>query len=526
MCLSDIGLTPTRLQYTPEQVYEMEYTMFDDTEIDNWAKKRKQLNIEQKDIFQKIMRSIAQNKGTQFFLNARAGTGKTFFCQVLSACLRRKKNIVVTSASSAIASQLHIGGTTVHKAFGVSVPPQGEEPQSSLTLQSRQGIVVEAASLIIIDEVAMLQQTVITAIDRCLRDLTNNDTLFGGKTILFVGDLSQLPPVVPFGDQSAIVRASIISHYSWSALEKVSLTIPQRQASDERFHSFVSSVATATPDCGTNGFTTSRLPREVFVTSDENDALRQYLTTSGFPQHLRTTKSLEKLSQSVLYRSKVCCNANEGANHYNEIISSFVQQHYAADVFNSIAQETIDEGSAEDTLLASHELMESLTENNVPPHKLSLFRGQSVSLLRNFLPSEGLCNGTRGIVVSVSQHIVKIMHVDGTRRGEVVPIFRFRFKLTLKNNFAFTRLQFPLRCSYAGTTHRLQGSTIPAPAKLLFDVTWQTFTHAQTYVALSRVQSSSQLIIVDPYRNDRRMDGVVFEEFSEAGRDEWFLEVL
>ena len=59
--------------------------------------------------------------------------------------------------------------------------------------------------LIIIDEISMVRVDTIDCVDRILRVFSGNMRLpFGGKQLLFVGDVFQLEPVVP-SDQKEIL---------------------------------------------------------------------------------------------------------------------------------------------------------------------------------------------------------------------------------------------------------------------------------------------------------------------------------
>ena len=52
--------------------------------------------------------------------------------------------------------------------------------------------------MIIIDEISMVRADIIDCVDRILRVYSGNMRLpFGGKQLLFVGDVFQLEPVVP-----------------------------------------------------------------------------------------------------------------------------------------------------------------------------------------------------------------------------------------------------------------------------------------------------------------------------------------
>jgi len=57
-----------------------------------------------------------------FFLYGYGGTGKTFMWRTISSALRSKRKIVLTVASSGIASLLLPGGRTTHSKFRIPIP--------------------------------------------------------------------------------------------------------------------------------------------------------------------------------------------------------------------------------------------------------------------------------------------------------------------------------------------------------------------------------------------------------------------
>jgi hypothetical protein len=64
-----------------------------------------------------------------------------------------------------------------------------------------------AADLIIIDEVSMSTPWVTNRVPMTLRSISDQDKIeFGGKPILFVGDLLRLPPVVSNFSMSVVYR--------------------------------------------------------------------------------------------------------------------------------------------------------------------------------------------------------------------------------------------------------------------------------------------------------------------------------
>jgi ATP-dependent DNA helicase PIF1 len=77
---------------------------------------------EQKNIYQTIMKAVRRQKGGVFFLHGYGGTGKTFMWRTLASYLRSRGEIVLTVASSGIASLLLPGGRTAHSKFKIPVP--------------------------------------------------------------------------------------------------------------------------------------------------------------------------------------------------------------------------------------------------------------------------------------------------------------------------------------------------------------------------------------------------------------------
>lgn len=77
---------------------------------------------EKSNIFETIMIAVNDQRGGIFFLHGYSETGKTFMWKTLASALRSQGDIVLTVASSGIASLLLSGGTTTHSKFESPVP--------------------------------------------------------------------------------------------------------------------------------------------------------------------------------------------------------------------------------------------------------------------------------------------------------------------------------------------------------------------------------------------------------------------
>ena len=69
--------------------------------------------------------------------------------------------------------------------------------------------------LLVIDEVTMAHRNVYEAIDRSLRDVRQDDRLFGGLTVVFSGDWRQILPVVRKGSRADVIDACFKSSPLW-----------------------------------------------------------------------------------------------------------------------------------------------------------------------------------------------------------------------------------------------------------------------------------------------------------------------
>jgi len=152
------------------------------------------------------------------FLTGKAGTGKTTFLKHIRNSTTKKTAVVAPTGVAAI----NAGGTTIHSFFQLPFTPfipdlksrheQSKDMSDTYSLLKNMRIDSEKRSLfrelelLIIDEVSMVRCDILDAIDTILRHVRRKPFVpFGGVQVLFIGDLFQLPPVVP-DDQWLILQ--------------------------------------------------------------------------------------------------------------------------------------------------------------------------------------------------------------------------------------------------------------------------------------------------------------------------------
>lgn len=172
--------------------------------------------------FQEALQLISFTRQS-VFLTGKAGTGKSTFLKYI--CQHTKKKYVVLAPTGIAA--INAGGMTLHSFFKLPFRPMlPDDPDLSLKngrifdffkYNKERRKILEEVELVIIDEISMVRADIIDCVDRILRVYSGNMRLpFGGKQLLFVGDVFQLEPVVP-SDQREILNLFYPNPFFFSA---------------------------------------------------------------------------------------------------------------------------------------------------------------------------------------------------------------------------------------------------------------------------------------------------------------------
>ena len=158
------------------------------------------------------------------------------------------------------------------------------------------------------------------------------------------------------------------------------------------------------------------------------------------------------------------------------------------------------------------EFLRSITSPSLPPGELNIKIGCPLILLRNLSPKQGLCNGSRMIVVGLSQWVLYVRLIGGDHDGELAFIPRISLIPTSTPNFTFKfkRRQFPVRIAFAVTINKAQGQSV---SYVGVDLRTPVFAHGQLYVALSRVTAKQNIKILLPHDNtNSKTKNIVYQE--------------
>ena len=540
--LSEHRMTPLEFGLHFNQtvdIVEAERRRYDQRVLDATAARFATLSSDQQKIVTTVERALLGGTKKLFYLQGEAGSGKTTALEVLIARLRRgskgeKGKIVLPTSFMAIAASRLEGGDTCHRVFALPVADDtGQDfcPQSRLKTGSAMSALVEAADVMLVDEISMLHRGYLEAISSVTSEIMGVNEPFGGKVVIVTGDFKQLTPVVPGISRAALINASVLSSPLWRHFDTVTLR-SQYRCDDKKYAAFVARVGygltggTQCDKCSSDGchrclFTGvldaeihdgpffAPVPPSVKTYQDDQVLEATRWVTGG------DLTNPERMAHNV-----VIAFTHEICDQYNVNISESVRKAMGRKLTSCIGINGKPTAKNEIGLaMATPEFLAGVKRNNAPPTVLNLFPGCIITVLRNLNAKKGICNGVRAIVLSVSHYVLRCQIVsDNAFNGTIVDIPRIKFDMIACGTIEFTRLQFPVRIAYCITANRSQGMTLLG--RTLLDARGDSFVHGQCYVALSRVKKGDNMRILGHLIDERGLKCIALRQLLRLSYDE------
>ncbi|XP_019195688.1 PREDICTED: uncharacterized protein LOC109189535 [Ipomoea nil] len=360
----------------------------------------RQLTEEQKVIYNEVLTDIDRQTGGLFFVYGYGGTGKTFLWRALSSALR-----------------------TAHSRFAIPISIN-EDSTCNISHGSQLAELIVQSKLIIWDEAPMMHKFCFEALDRTMRDLLrfknprSYDMTFGGKTVVFGGDLRQILPVIPKSTRQDIVRASISSSYLWKFCKVFRLTKNLRLRNVqsqiegkeiEEFAKWIANIGNGTVGNQRDGESDITVPEHLLLRCEDYPIAT--IVDSTFPNFRLGIGDLSYLNDSAILAPTL---------DVVDSINQYMNDHNPAEGKTYLSCDSVCKSDSNVDMLADFhtpEFLNGLRCSGVPHHALTLKVGSPVMLLRNIDHTLGLCNGTRLIVTRLADHVLEGKIMCGTNAG-------------------------------------------------------------------------------------------------------------
>ena len=397
------------------------------------------------DIQQQAFNTI-ERTGANLLILGQAGTGKSTFVNYLKSASAKH---IICACPTAV-SALNVGGQTIHSLF--QIQPRDFIMPELLKLKAKPRNILNAADVLIIDEISMVAPDLLDAIDILARMARHNNAPFGGLQVVAIGDLFQLPPVI---------TRDAMEYY-------------RTEYGHDNAYFFDANV----------------YERANFLRYDFDLVYRQ--NDAALLENLRRLRHNDLTALDFFNN----CKINDATRRENAVlITPFraVAERINASRLNQINAPEI---------TYTGEISGNFSERDVPaPMNLTLKVGALVVFVKN---GDKWHNGSVGIVRNLGARDITVELLNKSR--DVVSVRPETWQKIeyvrdendrLQENEVGSFKQFPLNLGYAMTIHKAQGKTLDS---VIVDISRGAFAHGQTYVALSRTRNAADMDIASPLR--------------------------
>ena len=439
-------------------------------------------NLEQRTVYDAVMQSIQNNEGRTFFLQSAGGGGKTYVCNAIAAAVRATNNPALCVASSGIAALLLDGGRTAHSCFKIPIPIF-DTSFCGISRNAHLKELIRLTKVIIWDEAPMQHRYAIEALNRTLQDVLGQDRPFGGLTVLFGGDFRQILPVIPRGSREQIINASIRKSTVWRHIQVFHLTQNMRLRQSPENAAFAQWLLEVGEGRGLSPKKTISLPRTMIAPGHTVDSLANLI----YPDIANQPKP-----DSFFLDRTILTTTNAYVDDINtHLLNMFPGEETTLLGFDTVAGDGRNHGHQYPI-----EFLNSMAIPGLPLAHLKLKKGCPLMLLRNMDQVNGLCNGTRMVLLDVKPRVLQCRILGGKHAGNVVFIPRIALQPSNEDlPVPIIRRQFPVRLAFSMTINKSQGQSLNHVG---IDLRKPVFSHGQLYVALSRCTSRNNVKVLLP----------------------------
>ena len=417
---------------------------------------------------------LINDTSTNLFITGKAGSGKSTLLEYFRQ--NTDKNIA-TLAHQGITA-IKAKGQTIHNFFKFG--PYFISDQDIKILIGDKKEVLQNLDTILIDEISMVRADLFDAINLSLKKNRKNNKPFGGVQIILFGDVMQIDPIVSSVEKEIMEKFYPNGRFFFNSniykegdFKQLELTKIFRQ-SDAAFINLLNKI---------------RVNKA--TSSDLSILNKRIVTYDNVPEGTivlaPTNRKVDDINNTNLYKLKT------PTYNYNAIIKGQWK-----DKEHPVKKEIV--------LKVGAQIMITKNDTNEPKRWV---------------------NGTLGIITFLSKDQIKVKIQDkifslGKTKWDK---YNYQFignKVGIKPVGSF--IHFPLKLAWAVTIHKSQGQTFDNVA---IDLDTGSFSHGQTYVALSRSKTLDGISLLKKINEkDIIFDPLVLEFIGQKLEKKYIKEII
>lgn len=414
------------------------------------------------------------------FITGSAGTGKSYLTREIITHLEKLHVEVAIAAPTGIAA-LNIEGSTIYKLLGLHLFEGTVDSLTQRMIKAKNGSLLKywcSIDTLIIDEISMMNTGTFIRASQVVKRVRQYgqasdmkvagikgtrslDTPWGGIRLILVGDFLQLSPVKTYVDDDKVSYLYLNQHPIWKDLNLrvINLTEPKR-----------------------------------YITSGNQADMSFFLALQDlrmgiFSQRVQDllTECSRKPPRTLTIKPTILIATNNEVNSYNEDqLAKLPGKEYTYRCTYKSKSPTCP--------ITKDDMIKALLI--VDPLKLKV--GAQVMHLIN--TDDGLCNGSRGVVVGFTEdnlHLPIVEFMDNSVHTIGYHTASKSTKVldasgTSKAYYAYMEY-IPLRLAWALTIHKTQSASLDS----VYISLSSCFSPGQIYVAMSRCRNAENTYIKD-----------------------------
>ena len=403
-------------------------------------------------------------------------------------------------------SAVNLRGQTIHRFAGVKL---ADKPVDiiikNIAYYNKDCIKrIKECEILILDEVSMLGQNTFEIIDQVFKHFRKNKLPFGGIQVILTGDFLQLPPI----NDEFCFNSDL---WELLDLETIVMKTPYRyiglnKEDGLKHYEMLKRIRLAKHN-----------KNDIKILETRVKAYKEYEKVIDNPiKCIRDYTKLSKDISNIIYkytdfensiRATRLFSTKVNVNDFNmRELDKLKGKEYVFNCIDKCVDIETEEEIDNDKIIKSYEEYMNLTI----PNKIILKERAQVILTKNLDVENSLCNGSRGIILSISKNENKEDVVRVRFMNDLVVDIHYEEFIQEDRHVKFVRKQIPLILGFAITIHKSQSMSMDY---CIMDLGSSLFCSALGYVALSRVRTLDGILITKlfPTKITANKEAIEFE---------------